>query len=103
MKSKTSKVKKQTARVANNKTLHVELPGTIHKKLRVLLFLKELSMQKFVQLLAEKFVEGDTYLEDLVEERVREIKNKKIEKLKHVDEKDLYDVIEQNSPFKKDD
>ena len=60
-------------------------------------------MQKFVQLLAEKFVEGDTYLEDLVEERVREIKNKKIEKLKHVDEKDLYDVIEQNSPFKKDD
>lgn len=100
MKSRSHKKNKQVAKVVNNKTVHIEIPGTVHRKLRALLFLEEISMQKFFCLMSEKFIEGDTHIKNLVLERVDEIKNKKLSKLRDIDEKDLYNVIEENSPFK---
>lgn len=91
---------KQIAKVVNNKTIHFELPGTVHRKLRASLFLKEISMQAFFRLISEKVVNDDQYLNQLIEERVEEIKEKKLNKLRDIDEKDLYNVIEENSPFK---
>ena len=91
---------KQIAKVVNNKTIHVELPGTVHRKLRASLFLKEISMQAFFRLVSEKVVNDDQYLNQLIEERVEEIKEQKLSKLRDIDEKDLYNVIEKNSPFK---
>ena len=96
-----SKNDKQVKKILNNKTVHTEIPGTIHRKLRVLLFLNELSMQKFFVLMAEKYILGDNYLHELVEARVEEIKEDKLNKLKDVDEKDIYNAIEKNSPFGK--
>ena len=93
---------KQVKKIVNNKTVHVELPGQVHKKLRALLFLNELSMQKFFTLMAEKYVLSDNYLHDLVDKRVDEIKENNLNKLRNIDEKDLYDAIEENSPFKSD-
>lgn len=92
---------KQVKKILNNKTVHTEIPGMIHKKLRALLFLNELSMQKFFVLMAEKYVLEDSYLHKLVEERVEDIKENKLNKLKDIDEKDLYNAIEQNSPLNK--
>ena len=80
--------------------MHVEIPGTIHRKLRALLFLNEISMQKFFILMSEKYVNGDSYIKALVDERVDEIKNNKLAQLRDIEEKDLYNVIEENSPFK---
>lgn len=94
------KVDKQVVKIVNNKTVHVELPGVIHKKLRAKLFLDELSMQKFFTLMAEKYVLEDSYVKSLVIEHSDDVKNKKLDKLRNIDEKDLYDVIEENSPFK---
>ena len=93
---------KQVKKIVNNKTVHIELPGQVHKKLRALLFLNELSMQKFFTLMAEKYVLNDNYLHDLVDKRVNEIKENNLNKLRNINEKDLYDVIEENSPFKSD-
>ena len=93
---------KQVKKIVNNKTVHIELPGQIHKKLRALLFLNELSMQKFFPLMAEKYVLSDNYLHDLVDKRVDEIKENNLNKLRNINEKDLYDAIEENSPFKGD-
>lgn len=93
---------KQVKKIVNNKTVHVELPGQVHKKLRALLFLNELSMQKFFTLMAEKYVLNDNYLHDLVDKRVDEIKENNLNKLRNINEKDLYDAIEENSPFKSD-
>ena len=94
---------KQIAKkIINNKTIHFEMQGTVHRKLRALLFLKELSMQKFFRLMAESFVEGDEYIYKLVEDKVEEIKTKKITKLKNIDMKDLYNAIEENSPLKEE-
>jgi hypothetical protein len=95
-----SRLKIEAAKIVNNKTIHFEIPGEVHKKLRALLFLKELSMQKFFRLMSEKFVESDDYIVSLVEKRVDDIKNKKLDKLRDINEKDLYDVISKNSPFK---
>jgi len=91
---------KQVKKIVNNKTVHVELPGQVHKKLRALLFLNELSMQKFFTLMAEKYVLNDNYLHDLVDKRVDEIKENNLNKLRNIDEKELYNAIEENSPFK---
>jgi len=96
-----SKNSNQVKKIINNKTIHFVLPGEIHRKLRAMLFLKESSMQSFFKLMSEKFIEGDQYIINLLEKRVSDIKNKKINNLKEISEKDLYNVIEENSPFKK--
>ena len=88
-------------KILNNKTVHLEIPGSIHRKLRAMLFLKEMSMQEFFRMSAEMVVLGDQYMINAVEKRVDDIKNKKLSKIRNIEEKDLYDVIEQNSPFKK--
>merc|ERR1711907_774577 len=88
--------KQLASKIVNNKTVHFELQGNIHKKLRALLFLKELSMQKFFRLMSESFVDGDDYINNLVSKRVDEIKSNKLSKLKNIDTKELYDVIEEN-------
>jgi hypothetical protein len=98
---KDNNLNRQVLKVLNNKTVHIEIPGLIHKSLRAKLFLDELSMQKFFRLMAEKYINNDSYIKGLVELRVDEIKNKKLDKLKEISDKDLYNVIEQNSPFKK--
>jgi len=91
---------KQINKIINNKTVHLEIPGSVHKKLRAILFLKEISMQEFFRLSAERVVLQDNYIMNLIDERVDDIKNKKLSKLRDIEEKDLYDVIEKNSPFK---
>lgn len=96
-----SKAKTDPQRLINNKTVHLEVPGEIHRKLRALLFLKESTIQGFFRLMAEKLVEGDQYINDLLAERVDEIKKNKITALKSVNEKDLYNAIEENSPISK--
>ncbi len=95
--------KQKVEKIINNKSIHFELQGNIHKKLRALLFLKELSMQKFFRLMSEAFVDGDEHINKLVEDKVEEIKNNKLLKLKNIDTKELYNVIEENSPFEKED
>ena len=96
-----NKEKIKVEKIINNKTVHLEIPGSIHRKLRAMLFLKEISMQEFFRLSAEMIVLGDKYMIKQVEKRVDDIKNKKLSKIRNIEEKDLYDVIEQNSPFKK--
>ena len=93
---------KQIKKIINNKTVHIEIPGQIHKKLRTLLFLNELSMQKFFTLMAEQYTLEDSYLHNLVNERVNEIKEEKLNKLRNIEKKDLYDAIEKNSPITND-
>lgn len=99
MSNQSSQINKQIKKIINNKTVHIELPGEVHKRLRAQLFVNEISMQQFFKMLSEKIVEGDNYLLSLVEDRVNLIKENKINKLKEINPKDLYDVIEKNSPL----
>ena len=82
------------------KTIHTELPVNIHRKLRANLFLKEISIQEFFKLVSEAVVNDDYYINQMIEERVDNIKNKKLDKLRNINKKDLYNAIEENSPLK---
>ena len=96
------KLSRQVTKVLNSKSVHITLTGHVHKRLRAMLFLQELSMQKFFRLMSEKVVDGDEYITKLIEEKVIELKEQSFFNLSEVSEKDLYNVIEENSPFKKD-
>lgn len=88
-------------KILNKKTIHIELQGNVHRKFRALLFLKETNMQQFFRLMAEEFVNENPHLVKLVEEHVKNKKNKKVSELRSINQKELYDVIEENSPFNK--
>lgn len=90
---------KQVKKIINNKTVHIELPGEVHKRLRAQLFVNEISMQQFFKLISEKVVDNDQYILQLVEDRVDLIKENKLDKLREINPKDLYNVIEKNSPL----
>lgn len=90
---------KQVKKIINNKTVHIELPGEVHKRLRAQLFVNEISMQQFFKLISEKVVDNDQYILQLVEDRVDLIKENKLNKLREINPKDLYNVIEKNSPL----
>ena len=47
---------KQVEKILNNKTVHIEIPGEIHRKLRAKLFLDELSMQQFLDSLQKNML-----------------------------------------------
>ena len=99
----SKKYSNQVKKVSTNKSVHFDLNNDVHRKLRALMFLREFSLQGFFRLMAESFVNGDPYLNEMVDDRIRDIKNKKIDHMKNVNKKELYDVIEQNSPFKDED
>lgn len=90
---------KQVKKIINNKTVHIELPGEVHKRLRAQLFVNEISMQQFFKLMSEKVVDNDQYILQLIEDRVDLIKENKLNKLREINPKDLYNVIEKNSPL----
>tara|TARA_B100001059_G_scaffold40814_1_gene32851 strand:+ start:5164 stop:5457 length:294 start_codon:yes stop_codon:yes gene_type:complete len=83
-----------------NKSVHIEVHNNVHRKLRALLFLKEMSLQAFFRLMAESFVNGDPYIENLIDQRINDIQNKKLDQLRNINKSELYNAIEENSPFK---
>lgn len=53
--------------------------------------------------MAESFINGDDYIEKLVDQRVDDIQNKRLDQLRNVNKSELYNAIEENSPFKDED
>ena len=98
------KMTRQAKKAAGiNKSVHIEVHNSVHKKLRALLFLKEMSLQGFFRLMAESFINGDDYIEKLIDQRVDDIQNKRLDQLRNVNKSELYNAIEENSPFKDED
>lgn len=95
------KMTRQAKKAAGiNKSVHIEVHNNVHRKLRALLFLKEMSLQGFFRLMAESFVNGDPYIESLIDQRINDIQNKKLDQLRNINKSELYNAIEENSPFK---
>jgi len=88
--------------LVENKCVHLTIEGYTYRKLRALLFLKDANIQTFMRMIVEKFVNGDEYIEKLIEERVKDIKQQKFNALKDLKEKDIYNAIEENSSISED-
>ena len=95
------KMTRQAKKAAGiNKSVHIEVHNNVHRKLRALLFLKEMSLPGFFRLMAESFVNGDSYIENLIDQRISDIQDKKLDQLRNINKSELYNAIEENSPFK---
>ena len=85
--------------ISKKKSLHVNLDKSHHRIFRSKLFLHELTMQQFLEFFIVKFNNEDPTIEKMIEELKAEVKEEKINKLKGIDKKDLYDAIEKYSPL----
>ena len=56
-------------------------------------------MQQFLENCIELFVNENTRMNKITNDLKKELKEKELNKLRGIDKKELYDVIEENSPF----
>ena len=92
-------LKENAKLIARKKSIHVNIAKTHHRSFRSKLFLNELTMQQFLEFCVEKFINDDSRMVKIVEELKKDLREKELNKLRGIDEKELYDVIEENSPF----
>ena len=85
------------------KSIHINLTKNTHAELRILLFKKSLSMQEVIEQLAVKIVEGDEYLNNIIEEIEYNKKMRKpIKKVSQTDAESIFEAIEENNPIGED-
>ena len=84
------------------KTLHIRMWTETHKKLKQASVELKLSMQEIVNELAERVGNGDGRIMQILKEYKKQKRFKEEENLSEkIDMKDLYQVIEDDSPLKK--
>jgi hypothetical protein len=82
------------------KSLHINLTKSTHAELRIILFKKCLSMQEVLESLAVKIVDGDEYLNNILDELEY---NKKmripVKKVNSTDIESIFEAIEDHNPL----
>ena len=90
---------KEVEYISKKKSIHINIDKSQHRMFRSKLFLNELTMQQFISMIITKFNVDDPSILKMVIELKDDLKEKEINKLKGIDEKDLYDAIEKYSPI----
>lgn len=85
----------------NRKSVHINLPESVHTELRIASFKNKLSMQEIISFLVTKLIDKDDYLNKLVLELKENKKKKDLHKLTNVESIDIFDEINSSSPFDK--
>tara|TARA_R100000008_G_scaffold66552_1_gene43580 strand:+ start:35 stop:322 length:288 start_codon:yes stop_codon:yes gene_type:complete len=82
------------------KSVHINLSKSTHSELRILLFKKGLSMQEVIEQFAVSLVEGDDYLNNLLEEIEYNKKvNKSKKQVSSIDAESIFDAIKDGNPL----
>ena len=82
------------------KSVHINLAKSTHSELRILLFKKGLSMQEVIEYFAVSLVEGDDYLNNLLEEIEYNKKvNKSKKQVSSIDAESIFDAIKDGNPL----
>jgi hypothetical protein len=92
-------IKENAKYISAKKSVHVNIGKDIHRKFRSQLFLQDITMQQFLENCIELFVNENARMNKIINDLKKELKEKELNKLRGIDKKDLYDVIEENSPF----
>jgi hypothetical protein len=90
---------KEVEYISKKKSIHINIEKSQHRMFRSKLFLNELTMQQFISMIISKFNVDDPSILKMIKELKEDLKEKEINKLKGIDEKDLYDAIEKYSPL----
>ena len=83
----------------NRKSVHINLNESVHSELRILAFKNKLSMQEIISYLVTSLVDKDSYLESLIEKMKSEKISKELKKITNVESIDIFDAIDQDSPW----
>jgi hypothetical protein len=82
------------------KSVHINLAKSTHSELRILLFKKGLSMQEVIEYFSVQLVDGDEYLNNILDEIEY---NKKVVKstkqISSVDAESIFDAIKEDNPL----
>ena len=82
------------------KSIHINLTKSTHAELRILLFKKSLSMQEVFENLAVQIVDGDEYLNNLVDKIEYNKKMRKpVKKVSGTDAESIFEAIKENNPI----
>lgn len=82
------------------KTVHVTLNEDLHKSLRANLFLDGITINQFFEKIAFFYVNNNENIKTLLPEIKKGIKEEKLDKLRNINKKDIYEQIENLSPIK---
>ena len=85
----------------NRKSVHINLIESVHSEFRIIAFKSKLSMQEIISGLVTSLVDEDPYLQNLVEKMKDEKRTKQLRKITNVESTDIFDQINDKSPWKK--
>lgn len=85
----------------NRKSVHINLIESVHSEFRIIAFKSKLSMQEIISGLVTSLVDEDPYLQNLVEKMKDEKRTKQLRKITNVESTDIFDQINDQSPWKK--
>lgn len=83
----------------NRKSVHINLPESVHTEFRILSFQNKLSMQEIIAGLVTSLVDKDPYIENLVKKMKQEKRDKDLKKITNVESIDIFDQIKDSSPW----
>ncbi len=83
----------------NRKSVHINLPESVHTEFRILSFQNKLSMQEIIAGLVTGLVDKDPYLESLVQKMKQAKRDKDLKKITDVESIDIFDQIKDSSPW----
>ena len=83
----------------NRKSVHINLPESVHTEFRILSFQNKLSMQEIIAGLVTSLVDKDPYIENLVKKMKQEKRDKDLKKITNVESIDIFDQIKGSSPW----
>lgn len=82
------------------RTLHVKLLPDTHAALRMLCVKRGLSMQEFIEEIAQRAIHNDPTIEDILDELVTLKRERYYRQLSSTDAESVFDLIEMETPFK---
>jgi len=85
--------------LGRKKTVHIEMPKSIHTRMRVKLIEQELSIQSVFQEVAERISIGDPYMMRLLDFVQEKRLNKRVASISETDAESLFSILEKHSPL----
>ena len=85
----------------NRKSVHINLIESVHSEFRIIAFKNKLSMQEIISGLVTSLVDEDEYLQNLVAKMKEEKRTKQLKKITNVESTDIFDQINNQSPWHK--
>lgn len=91
---------KRPPQIDLRRAVHVKLLPDTHSAFRMLCIKRGISMQEFIEEMAQRAINSDPSIERIINDMVTAKKERYYKKLSATDAESIFDVIEMESPLK---